>query len=58
MPGARLLDWVYKPGNYAAAFPTDSPLREQFDRVLLDLVESGVYEELLLKWFGPVYDLG
>ena len=58
VPGARLLDRVYKPENYAVAFPTDSTLREQFDRVLLDLVESGVYEELLLKWFGPVYDRG
>ncbi len=53
--GARLTNRVYKPENYAAAFPTDSALREQFDQVLLGLRETGEYDELVQKWFGQAY---
>jgi len=52
---ARLLDRVYRPENYGIAFPTDSELREQVDRVLLGLREEGVFEELTEKWFGSAY---
>lgn len=55
---ARLLDRVYRPENYGIAFPTDSALREQVDRVLLGLREQGVFDELTLKWFGAAYSDG
>ena len=50
-----MLDRVYKPENYGVAFPTDSPLREQFDQVLLDLRENGTFQDLITKWFGLAY---
>ena len=52
---ARVLDRVYRSENYGIAFPTDSPLREDVDRALLELREEGTHSGISTKWFGPNY---
>jgi polar amino acid transport system substrate-binding protein len=38
--------------NYGIAFATGSPLREEMNRALLHLYESGFYDTLYFEWFG------
>ncbi len=52
----QVLDRVYRPENYGIALPARSSLREPINQALLRLREEGVYQELLLKWFGTIYD--
>jgi ABC-type amino acid transport substrate-binding protein len=33
-------------------FPAGSPLREEINRALLELVENGTYDRIAHKWFG------
>lgn len=40
------------PDKLAIAFPEDSPLREQVDTILLEMMEDGRYETLKVKYFG------
>ena len=49
---ANLIDRVFRPENYGIALPQGSPLREDINRVLLQLNENGAYSELRQKWFG------
>jgi polar amino acid transport system substrate-binding protein len=42
---------IFRPESYGIAFPLQSPLREDVNRVLLQLRENGVYRELYDKWF-------
>ena len=51
---ARLLERVFRPENYGIALPQGSRLREEINRVLLRLNESGEYEDLRAKWFGQI----
>lgn len=54
-PGAgkgRLIERIFRPENYGIALPQGSPLREDLNRALLALRESGDYERLRRKWFG------
>jgi polar amino acid transport system substrate-binding protein len=53
----EVLDKVYRPENYGIAFPSGSPLREQVNQSILRLREQGIYQNLLIKWFGPIYNL-
>lgn len=39
--------------TYGFAFPLDSTIRESVNRALLELHESGEYDALYTKWFGP-----
>ena len=53
--GARygeVLDSVFRPESYGIALPTGSPLREDINVALLRLIETGVYSDLSVKWFG------
>lgn len=50
---ARLLDRIYRPEDYGIALPTGSTLREAIDQSLLGLRESGTYDALIDRWFGP-----
>jgi polar amino acid transport system substrate-binding protein len=43
---------VFKPESYGIAFPLDSPLRENVNRALLRIKESGRYTEIFDRWFG------
>jgi polar amino acid transport system substrate-binding protein len=43
---------VFKPESYGIAFPLDSPLRENVNRALLRIKESGRYTEIYDRWFG------
>ena len=43
---------VFKPENYGIALPEGSPLREDINRALLALRESGRYDALRIKYFG------
>ncbi len=40
------------PVGSAVAFPKDSELTSEFDRVLAEMESSGLMEELIVKWFG------
>jgi polar amino acid transport system substrate-binding protein len=51
---ARMLDRVYRSENYGIALPQGSAEREALNRALPDLKESGVYQDLVMKWFGTV----
>ncbi|MEM8577639.1 MAG: transporter substrate-binding domain-containing protein [Pseudomonadota bacterium] len=48
---ARLVERVFRPEDYGIALPQGSDLRERVNVALLNLQESGVYEELYWKWF-------
>ena len=39
--------------DYGIAFPAGSPLREEVNRALLVLFESGAYEQIYDRWYGP-----
>ncbi len=43
---------VFKPESYGIAFPLDSPLRENVNRALLRIKESGRFTEIYERWFG------
>ncbi len=49
---ANLIERVFRPEDYGIALPQGSGLREEINRALLELNESGTYQELRLKWFG------
>ncbi|MBW4459549.1 MAG: transporter substrate-binding domain-containing protein [Nodosilinea sp. WJT8-NPBG4] len=40
------------PVGSAVAFPKDSELTSEFNRVLAEMESSGMMEELIVKWFG------
>ncbi|WOD40893.1 transporter substrate-binding domain-containing protein [Nodosilinea sp. E11] len=40
------------PAGSAIAFPKDSELVSEFNRVLAEMESSGLMEELIVKWFG------
>jgi arginine/lysine/histidine transporter system substrate-binding protein len=40
------------PAGSAIAFPRDSELVDDFDRVLAEMKASGLMDELIVKWFG------
>ncbi len=42
---------VFKPEAYGIAFPLSSPLREDVNRALLRVRESGRYQEIYERWF-------
>ncbi|WP_424941559.1 transporter substrate-binding domain-containing protein [Aliiroseovarius sp. S253] len=48
----EVLDSVFRPESYGIALPTGSPLREDINVALLRLIETGVYSDLSVKWFG------
>jgi len=48
----RVVGGMFRPQSYGFAFPEGSQLREQVNRVLLRLRESGYYKALYSKWFG------
>jgi ABC-type amino acid transport substrate-binding protein len=43
---------VFNPEAYGIAVQQGSPLREEINRVLLEIREDGTYERLRLKYFG------
>lgn len=43
---------IFQDESYAIALPTGSTLREPINNALLDLKQSGVYQQLYQKWFG------
>ena len=48
----RLVGPVFQREPYGIAFPQGSPLREQVNRALLEIRESGLYDRIYSKWFG------
>ncbi len=49
----KVVGGVFHKEDYGIVLPDKSPLREPVNRALLHLVESGAYEKLYKKWFGP-----
>jgi ABC-type amino acid transport substrate-binding protein len=43
---------TFAPQDYGMAIPQGSPLREDFNRVLLAMRENGTLERIRSKWFG------
>ncbi len=43
---------VFQREPYGIVFPQGSPLREEVNRALLDMMESGEYARIHEKWFG------
>jgi polar amino acid transport system substrate-binding protein len=43
---------VFRKEDYGIVFAEGSPLRKKVDGALLELRESGVYEQIYQKWFG------
>jgi polar amino acid transport system substrate-binding protein len=43
---------IFEPQDYGLALPQGSPLREIFNRAILNLIESGELERIKLNWFG------
>ena len=48
----RIVGPVFQHELYGIAFPQGSPLREQVNRALLDMMQSGEYARIHEKWFG------
>lgn len=48
----RLVGRVFARQNYGIGLQDGSPLREPINRALLDLRDSGTYDDLYRKWFG------
>jgi len=48
----KVLDVTFDKQNYAIAMAQNSPYREDINRVLLKLIESGRYTEIREIWFG------
>jgi polar amino acid transport system substrate-binding protein len=48
----KLVGTLFNKESYAIALPTDSPLIEEINRILLELRETGTYDEIKKKWFG------
>jgi len=43
---------IFLRENYGFVLPSDSPLREPINRILLRFREDGTYDNLVAKWFG------
>lgn len=44
---------IFKEKSYGIALPRKSDLRDRINIALLQLEESGAYEDVNKKWFGP-----
>jgi ABC-type amino acid transport substrate-binding protein len=49
----QVVGLVFKEKNYGIALPKNSNLRDRINIALLQLIETGEYEEVNQKWFGP-----
>jgi ABC-type proline/glycine betaine transport system substrate-binding protein/ABC-type amino acid transport substrate-binding protein len=49
----QVVGLMFKEKNYGIALPRKSDLRDRINVALLQLEESGAYEEVNKKWFGP-----
>ncbi len=49
---ARLAGEIFKPDEYGIIFPEGSMLKEDVDRAIIRLKESGVYENIRARYFG------
>ena len=56
--GLVVADAVFEPANYGVTFPIGSPLRQNVNVVLLQLLseDAGFYAMLRAKWFGTAAD--
>ena len=48
----RAVGKIFEPQDYGLALPQGSPLREEVNRAILQLIESGELERIKNKWFG------
>ncbi len=48
----RMTGPVFNHEPYGVIFPEGSPLREKVNQALLELMESGEYRRMHIKWFG------
>lgn len=48
----KLIGSVFNSEKYGIALPTGSPLREEINRALLQLIEDGTYDDIYTRWFG------
>jgi ABC-type amino acid transport substrate-binding protein len=43
---------IFEPQGYGLALPQGSILRKKINLAILELIESGEYERIKMKWFG------
>lgn len=48
---ARLVERVFRPEDYGIALPQGSELRERLNVALLNVQETGEYDDLYFRWF-------
>lgn len=48
----KVVGLLFEEQNYGIALQVQSPYRERINIALLKLVESGVYQEIVDRWFG------
>jgi polar amino acid transport system substrate-binding protein len=49
----QVVGQLLRPENYGIAVPTNSPLRKELNRILLELAADGTYQNLYDRWFTP-----
>jgi polar amino acid transport system substrate-binding protein len=49
----QVVGQLLRPENYGIAVPTNSPLRKELNRILLELAADGTYQDLYDRWFTP-----
>lgn len=47
-----VIEGLFYPQYYGFAFQENSPLREKFNRALLESIEDGSYNQIKTKWLG------
>ncbi len=50
--GVRLVGSPFDPQQYGFVVEAEDPIRERVNRALLDVVESGDYDQIYERWFG------
>jgi polar amino acid transport system substrate-binding protein len=48
----KLVGTMFNSEKYGIALPSGSPLREEINRALLQLIEDGTYDDIYTRWFG------
>ena len=49
----QVVGQLLRPENYGIAVPTNSSLRKDLSRILLELAADGTYQDLYDRWFTP-----
>ncbi|MGB1252527.1 MAG: transporter substrate-binding domain-containing protein [Candidatus Promineifilaceae bacterium] len=48
----NLVEPIFRPESFGIVLPDESPYLEEVNVALIELRETGVYDQILLRWFG------